>query len=144
MYQIRDNVYCILAVWGLSMAYKKIADQDEDRAKSYELEQSCVKLMRGLLMAMMQQKEKVEKFKITQNPLDSLHAKYSSRNGQTVVKDNEWGHLQVIPNEIFTHKCFGYELIFRFLNVLDRCNLIVFADFGSDDRIWIANSFFSG
>lgn len=92
---VRDNVYCILAVWGLSMAYKKIADQDEDRAKSYELEQSCVKLMRGLLMAMMQQKDKVEKFKTTQNPLDSLHAKYSSRNGQTVVKDNEWGHLQI-------------------------------------------------
>ncbi|XP_055297553.1 probable phosphorylase b kinase regulatory subunit alpha isoform X7 [Sitodiplosis mosellana] len=92
---IRDNVYCILAVWGLSMAYKKIADQDEDRAKAYELEQSCVKLMRGLLMAMMQQKDKVEKFKTTQNPLDSLHAKYSSRNGQTVVKDNEWGHLQI-------------------------------------------------
>jgi hypothetical protein len=36
---IRDNVYCILAVWGLSMAYKKIADMDEDRAKTYELEQ---------------------------------------------------------------------------------------------------------
>uniref|UniRef100_A0A1I8P138 Phosphorylase b kinase regulatory subunit n=1 Tax=Stomoxys calcitrans TaxID=35570 RepID=A0A1I8P138_STOCA len=92
---IRDNVYCILAVWGLSMAYKKIADQDEDRAKCYELEQSCVKLMRGLLMAMMNQKDKVEKFKITQNPLDSLHAKYSSSNGQPVVGDSEWGHLQI-------------------------------------------------
>lgn len=46
---IRDNLYCILAVWGLSMAFKKIADQDEDRAKTYELEQSCVKLMRGML-----------------------------------------------------------------------------------------------
>ncbi|XP_037811029.1 probable phosphorylase b kinase regulatory subunit alpha isoform X6 [Lucilia sericata] len=92
---IRDNVYCILAVWGLSMAYKKIADQDEDRAKCYELEQSCVKLMRGLLMAMMNQKDKVEKFKITQNPLDSLHAKYSSKNGQPVVGDAEWGHLQI-------------------------------------------------
>ncbi|XP_070508631.1 probable phosphorylase b kinase regulatory subunit alpha [Chironomus tepperi] len=92
---IRDNVYCILAVWGLSMAYKKIADQDEDRAKAYELEQSCVKLMRGLLMAMMRQKEKVERFKITQNPLDSLHAKYSSKNGQVVVRDDEWGHLQI-------------------------------------------------
>lgn len=77
------------------MAYKKIADQDEDRAKAYELEQSCVKLMRGLLMAMMQQKDKVEKFKITQNPSDSLHAKYSCRNGQTVVGDEEWGHLQI-------------------------------------------------
>nr|XP_036221284.1 probable phosphorylase b kinase regulatory subunit alpha isoform X17 [Bactrocera oleae] len=92
---IRDNVYCILAVWGLSMAYKKIADQDEDRAKCYELEQSCVKLMRGLLMAMMNQKDKVERFKMTQNPLDSLHAKYSSKNGQPVVGDGEWGHLQI-------------------------------------------------
>ncbi|XP_049865152.1 probable phosphorylase b kinase regulatory subunit alpha isoform X1 [Pectinophora gossypiella] len=92
---IRDNLYCILAVWGLSMAFKKIADQDEDRAKTYELEQSCVKLMRGLLMAMMQQKDKVEKFKSTQNPLDSLHAKYSSTTGRSVVKDNEWGHLQI-------------------------------------------------
>ncbi|XP_063530575.1 probable phosphorylase b kinase regulatory subunit alpha isoform X3 [Cydia strobilella] len=92
---IRDNLYCILAVWGLSMAFKKIADQDEDRAKTFELEQSCVKLMRGLLMAMMQQKDKVEKFKSTQHPLDSLHAKYSAITGRTVVKDNEWGHLQV-------------------------------------------------
>ncbi|XP_030378800.1 probable phosphorylase b kinase regulatory subunit alpha isoform X3 [Scaptodrosophila lebanonensis] len=92
---IRDNVYCILAVWGLSMAYKKIADQDEDRAKCYELEQSCVKLMRGLLMAMMNQKDKVEKFKTTQSPCDSLHAKYSSKNGLPVVGDNEWGHLQI-------------------------------------------------
>ncbi|XP_013175263.1 PREDICTED: probable phosphorylase b kinase regulatory subunit alpha isoform X3 [Papilio xuthus] len=92
---IRDNLYCILAVWGLSMAFKKIADQDEDRAKTYELEQSCVKLMRGLLMAMMQQKDKVEKFKSTQHPMDSLHAKYSSITGRIVVKDNEWGHLQI-------------------------------------------------
>ncbi|XP_055841821.1 probable phosphorylase b kinase regulatory subunit alpha isoform X2 [Episyrphus balteatus] len=92
---IRDNVYCILAVWGMSMAYKKIADQDEDRAKCYELEQSCVKLMRGLLMAMMNQKDKVERFKITQNPLDSLHAKFSSKNAQPVVGDAEWGHLQI-------------------------------------------------
>lgn len=36
---IRDNVYTILCVWGLSMSYKKMADMDEDRAKTYELEQ---------------------------------------------------------------------------------------------------------
>lgn len=36
---VRDNVYSILAVWALSMAYKKNADLDEDRAKTYELEQ---------------------------------------------------------------------------------------------------------
>lgn len=46
-------------------------------------------------MAMMQQKDKVEKFKSTQNPLDSLHAKYSSSTGQAVVRDDEWGHLQI-------------------------------------------------
>lgn len=75
------------------MAYKKIADQDEDRAKAYELEQSCVKLMRGLLMSMMRQKDKVERFKITQNPLDSLHAKYSSKNGEL--------KLQSLHNPVF-------------------------------------------
>ena len=82
---IRDNIYSILAVWALSMAYKKYTDMDEDKAKTYELEQRCVKLMRGLLMSMMQQKDKLEKFKISQNPLDSLHAKYSSSTGATVV-----------------------------------------------------------
>lgn len=46
-------------------------------------------------MAMMQQKDKVEKFKSTQHPLDSLHAKYSSTTGRSVVKDTEWGHLQI-------------------------------------------------
>lgn len=82
---IRDNVYSILAVWALSMAYKKYTDMDEDKAKTYELEQRCVKLMRGLLVCMMQQKEKLEKFKISQSPLDSLHAKYSSSTGASVV-----------------------------------------------------------
>ena len=36
---MRDNVYSILAVWGLSLAYKKNADVDEDRARAHELTQ---------------------------------------------------------------------------------------------------------
>ena len=36
---VRDNVYAIMAVWGLAMAYRKQADLDEDRAKAYNLEQ---------------------------------------------------------------------------------------------------------
>lgn len=36
---MRDNIYSILAVWGLGMAYRKNADRDEDKAKAYELEQ---------------------------------------------------------------------------------------------------------
>ena len=39
---VRDNVYSVLAVWGLGMAYRKNADRDEDKAKAYELEQVCV------------------------------------------------------------------------------------------------------
>lgn len=36
---VRDNVYSILAVWGLSLAYNKNADMDEDRARAHELTQ---------------------------------------------------------------------------------------------------------
>ncbi|MEM6717250.1 MAG: glycoside hydrolase family 15 protein, partial [Cyanobacteria bacterium P01_C01_bin.147] len=53
---VRDNVYSILAVWGLALAYRKI---DENQGRTYELQQSVIKLMRGLLFAMMQQADKV-------------------------------------------------------------------------------------
>ncbi|XP_011157489.1 probable phosphorylase b kinase regulatory subunit alpha isoform X1 [Solenopsis invicta] len=130
---IRDNVYCILAVWGLSMAYKKIADADEDRAKTYELEQSCVKLMRGLLMAMMQQKEKVEKFKASQNPHDALHAKYSSTNGQTVVGDTEWGHLQIDAISLYLlilaqMTASGLQIVFNLDEVAFIQNLVFYIE----------------
>ncbi|KAF7991456.1 hypothetical protein HCN44_008768 [Aphidius gifuensis] len=130
---IRDNVYCILAVWGLSMAYKKIADADEDRAKTYELEQSCVKLMRGLLMSMMQQKSKVEKFKITQNPLDALHAKYNSTNGQTVVGDDEWGHLQIDSISLYLlilaqMTASGLQIVFNLDEVAFIQNLVFYIE----------------
>lgn len=36
---VRDNVYSIVSVWALSLAYRKNADRDEDKAKAYELEQ---------------------------------------------------------------------------------------------------------
>jgi len=43
----------------------------------------------------MRQVDKVERFKRTEQPLDSLHAKYSARTKATVVGDKEWGHLQI-------------------------------------------------
>ncbi|KAG8137309.1 hypothetical protein E2320_004576 [Naja naja] len=91
---VRDNIYSILAVWGLGMAYRKNADRDEDKAKAYELEQNVVKLMRGLLQCMMRQVDKVEKFKHTQSTKDCLHAKYNTATCGTVVADDKWGHLQ--------------------------------------------------
>ncbi|KAM3625489.1 uncharacterized protein V6R79_012826 [Siganus canaliculatus] len=98
---VRDNVYSILAVWGLGMAYRKNADRDEDKAKAYELEQSVVKLMQGLLQCMMRQVAKVEKFKHTQSTKDCLHAKYDTPTCATVVGDDQWGHLQVDATSIY-------------------------------------------
>uniref|UniRef100_A0A8C7SZS8 Phosphorylase b kinase regulatory subunit n=1 Tax=Oncorhynchus mykiss TaxID=8022 RepID=A0A8C7SZS8_ONCMY len=82
---VRDNVYSILAVWGLGMAYRKNADRDEDKAKAYELEQVA----------------KVEKFKHTQSPKDCLHAKYHTPTCATVVGDDQWGHLQVDATSLY-------------------------------------------
>ncbi|WP_254721811.1 glycoside hydrolase family 15 protein [Kovacikia minuta] len=95
---VRDNVYSILAVWGLALAYRKV---DDDRGRAFELEHSVVKLMRGLLFATMRQADKVEKFKATQFPLDALHAKYDTKTGGTVVGDSDWGHLQLDATSIF-------------------------------------------
>ncbi|CAA9383339.1 Phosphorylase kinase alpha subunit [uncultured Leptolyngbya sp.] len=95
---VRDNVYSILAVWGLGLAYRRL---DDDRGRTFELEHSVVKLMRGLLFAMMRQVQKVERFKVTQSPLDALHAKYDTQTGCTVVGDDQWGHLQLDATSIF-------------------------------------------
>uniref|UniRef100_A0A4W6FPZ3 Phosphorylase b kinase regulatory subunit n=1 Tax=Lates calcarifer TaxID=8187 RepID=A0A4W6FPZ3_LATCA len=98
---VRDNVYSILSVWALSLAYRKNADRDEDKAKAYELEQSVVKLMRGVLQCIMRQLDKVEKFKYSRSTSDSLHAKYNTRTCATVVGDDQWGHLQVDATSLF-------------------------------------------
>ena len=95
---VRDNVYSILGVWGLAIAYRKI---DEDQGRTYELEHSAIKLMRGLLFSMMRQAHKVENFKHTQSPLDALHAKYNTATGDIVVGDEEWGHLQLDATSLF-------------------------------------------
>ena len=95
---VRDNVYTILAVWGLALAYRKV---DAPPGRLFELEQSVVKLMRGLLFCMLRQSGKVEQFKQTQSPLDALHAKYNTQTGDVVVGDDEWGHLQLDATSLF-------------------------------------------
>lgn len=95
---VRDNVYSILAAWGLALAYRRA---DLDPARAHALEQSVVKLMRGLLFAMMRQAHKVERFKSSQDPLDALHAKYDTRTGDEVVGDQAWGHLQFDATSLY-------------------------------------------
>lgn len=95
---VRDNVYSIYAVWGLSRAFKR---SGHNAGRTFLLEQSCVRLMRGLLSAMMRQSDKVERFKLTEDPADALHAKYETATGDTVVADDAWGHLQIDATSLF-------------------------------------------
>lgn len=95
---VRDNVYSVLAVWGLGLAYRKL---DANDGRAYLLEQSTVKLMRGLLLAMMRQADKVERFKYSQRLEDALHAKYDTQTGDAVVGDTEWGHLQLDATSLY-------------------------------------------
>ena len=95
---VRDNVYSILAAWGLGIAYRRVDSAD---ARAYELEQATVKNMRGLLTAMMRQSDRVERFKLRQQPTDALHAKYDTGTGLAVVGDDAWGHLQLDATSLF-------------------------------------------
>ncbi|POI26468.1 hypothetical protein CIB84_009781 [Bambusicola thoracicus] len=141
---VRDNVYSILAVWGLGMAYRKNADRDEDKAKAYELEQNVVKLMRGLLQCMMRQVDKVEKFKRTQSTKDCLHAKYNSATCATVVGDDQWGHLQVDATSLYLlflaqMTASGLRIIFTLDEVTFIQNLVFYIEAAykvADYGIW--------
>lgn len=94
---VRDNVYSIICVWGLGLAFHRQGEHD----KSDELEQSTIKLMRGLLQSMMRQSNKVEAFKHSFNNVDALHAKYDTSTGLPVVADDAWGHLQIDATSLF-------------------------------------------
>lgn len=94
---VRDNVYSILCVWVLSVAYKRAGDA----GRCDQLEQATIKLMRGLLTCMMRQSAKVESFKQTLDRKHSLHAKYDTATGLEVVADDAWGHLQIDATSLF-------------------------------------------
>ncbi|KAJ3135016.1 hypothetical protein HK100_003153 [Physocladia obscura] len=87
-----------MAAWGLALAYRRI---DDDEGRAYELEHATIKCMRGILFAYMRQAHKVELFKNSQSVLDSLHAKFNTATGDTVVGDKDWGHLQLDATSIF-------------------------------------------
>ena len=94
---VRDNVYSVICVWALGMALRHAGDQN----RSDQLEQATIKLMRGLLQAMMRQSAKVEAFKGSLDPKDALHAKYDTETGLTVVADDAWGHLQIDATSLY-------------------------------------------
>ncbi len=94
---VRDNVYSILSVWSLGIAFRRQGQEH----KADLLEQSTIKLMRGLLQSMMRQSSKVEAFKYSLDNGDSLHAKYDTATGLPVVADDAWGHLQIDATSLY-------------------------------------------
>jgi phosphorylase kinase alpha/beta subunit len=95
---VRDNVYSVLGIWGLAAAHRRHGHNSQRAAK---LEGHVIALMRGLLTAMKAQAPKVERFKVTGDPLDGLHAKYDADTGKPVVEDDGWGHLQIDATSLF-------------------------------------------
>jgi phosphorylase kinase alpha/beta subunit len=95
---VRDGVYTIQCVWGLAMAWRQL---EGETRRTYELEKRVEQLMRGLLRAMMQQSDRVERFKHSLDRLDALHAKFDTATGRAVVADDAWGHLQLDATSLY-------------------------------------------
>lgn len=89
---VRDSVYCAAAVWSLYQAYRRI---DDDRGKSYELGQSTVKCMRGILECWIKQAPRVELFKQRQSNRHALHCKFQLHTGEEIYSDEKYNHLQI-------------------------------------------------
>ncbi|XP_033753778.1 phosphorylase b kinase regulatory subunit beta-like isoform X2 [Pecten maximus] len=89
---VRDSIYCAVATWALSQAYRKI---DDDEGRTHELSMSAVKCMRGILFCWIRQADKVEKFKLNQSPSYALHSVFDMVTGDPVYSDEEYGHLQI-------------------------------------------------
>lgn len=85
-------------------------------------------------MSMMRQIDKVEKFKYTKNPEDSLHAKYSSKTCGTVVGDKDWGHLQIDATSLYLlmlaeMTASGLQIVFTLDEVSFIQNLIFYIEY---------------
>ena len=141
---IRDNVYSIMSVWALSMAYRSKSDHKDDRARSFMLEKSSVRCMRGLLEAMIGQREKVEKFKSSLSEKDALHAKFCSKTGKPVVSDDQWGHLQMDAISLYLltlaqMTASGLRIVFTLDEVAFVQNLVFYIEtayFTPDFGVW--------
>ncbi|KAH0952753.1 hypothetical protein HN011_010888 [Eciton burchellii] len=89
---VRESIYCAAAIWSLYQAYRRI---DDDRGKSYELGQSAIKCMRGILECWMKQSSRIELFKKNQCDRYALHCKFHLHTGDEIYKDADYHHLQI-------------------------------------------------
>lgn len=89
---VRESIYCAAAIWSLYQAYRRI---DDDRGKSYELGQSSVKCMRGILECWIKQAPRIELFKKNQCNKHALHCKFHLITGDSIYSDDQYSHLQI-------------------------------------------------
>eukprot|EP00092_Neocalanus_flemingeri_P018371 GFUD01019880.1.p1 GENE.GFUD01019880.1~~GFUD01019880.1.p1 ORF type:complete len:1110 (+),score=249.46 GFUD01019880.1:78-3407(+) len=89
---IRDSIYSSAAVWSLYQAYRRL---DDDRGKSYELGQSVVACMRGVLATWMRQSPKLEQWKSQHCPKLALHTVVGLHTGEEVLDYKQYNHLQM-------------------------------------------------
>ncbi|CAJ0601597.1 unnamed protein product [Cylicocyclus nassatus] len=91
---VKDSIYCALACWACSIAYKRL---DDERGRQTELRQSAVKTMRGILFCWMQQSAKLDAFKSNISPENALHARFDLHSGMTLNRPHEqqYGHMQM-------------------------------------------------
>ncbi|VDN32994.1 unnamed protein product [Gongylonema pulchrum] len=83
---VKDSIYCALACWACSIAYKRL---DDDRGRQTELRQSAVKAMRGIMFAWMQQLDNLNQFKKNNLPEFALHARFDLHTGMALTTPNE-------------------------------------------------------
>eukprot|EP00094_Tigriopus_californicus_P001874 TCALIF_01806-PB protein Name:"Similar to CG8475 Probable phosphorylase b kinase regulatory subunit beta (Drosophila melanogaster)" AED:0.09 eAED:0.09 QI:765/1/1/1/0.81/0.82/17/82/1165 len=89
---VRSSIYAGMALWSLCQAYKRI---DDDRGKTYELGQTCVLCLRGILSCWMRQSKRLEAFKSQQTPTHALHCKFHLNTGEDIYDVKDYDHLQI-------------------------------------------------
>ncbi|KAI1726356.1 glycosyl hydrolases family 15 domain-containing protein [Ditylenchus destructor] len=87
---VKDSIYCALACWTCSIAYRRL---DDDRGRQTELRQTAVKTMRGILFCWMQQVDKVNSFKQNNAPEFALHSRFDLHTG--IEFSQTFPHLQM-------------------------------------------------
>ncbi|XP_064610521.1 phosphorylase b kinase regulatory subunit beta-like [Liolophura sinensis] len=127
---VRDSIYCATATWALSQAYRRI---DDDQGRTYELSQSAVKCMRGILFCWLRQADKPEKFKRNQSAVYALQSKFHIVTGDPVSRDEECEHLQIDVVALFLLSMVqmisaGLEIIFTTDEVNFIQNLVFYVE----------------
>uniref|UniRef100_A0A1B0APT6 Phosphorylase b kinase regulatory subunit n=1 Tax=Glossina palpalis gambiensis TaxID=67801 RepID=A0A1B0APT6_9MUSC len=83
------------AVWSLYQTYRRT---DDDRGESYELGQSTVKCMRGILQCWIKQACRVEFFKQRQSNQYALHTQMITSGLQIIYTQDE---VAIIQNLVY-------------------------------------------